>query len=269
MGRFDGKSVLITGASSGIGEALAREFARQGAAVAITARRTERLERIAGEINAAGGRAVALACDVTVDGDPERATAATLERLGGIDVAVANAGFGVAGPFADLTLDDYRRQFETNVFGVLRTARAALPELERRRGALVIMGSVAGYVAPRGASPYAMSKFAVRAFAESLRPELEPRGVAVVLISPGFVDSEIRKVDNLGRHHPRARDPVHRWLRMPVDRAARQIVRAVAARRRERVITFHGKVVVTAHNFARPILGWVIRRLVRNRGEPK
>ncbi len=269
MGRFDKKAVFITGASSGIGEAMAREFAREGASLALTARRADRLERIAGEIRAAGGRAVAFPCDVTRDGDLERAVAMAVESLGGIDVAVANAGFGVAAPFRELSLEDYRRQFETNVFGVLRTARAALPELERRRGTLVIIGSVAGYVSPPGGSPYAMSKFAVRAFAEALQGELRPRGVAVVLISPGFVESEIRQVDNQGLHHAHARDSISPWIRMSARRAARKIVRAAARRRRERVITFHGQVVVFLHDFARPFLVWLVRRLVRNRPEPR
>src|SRR5262245_37331501 len=141
MGRFDGKTVLITGASSGIGAAMAHEFVRQGAAVALAARRTDRLDRVVDDIRAAGGRALAVACDVTKDGDVEHAVAETRTALGPVDVAVANAGFGVVGPFERLTVDDHRRQLETNVFGVLRTAYATLPDLLRQRGCFVIIGS--------------------------------------------------------------------------------------------------------------------------------
>ena len=115
---------------------------------------------------------------------------------------MANAGFGVVGPIERLTLDDYRRQFETNVFGVLRTVFATLAELRRSRGRLVIVGSVSGHVALPNASPYAMSKFAVRALAQALDFELRPTGVSVTLVSPGFVDTELHQVDNRGVRHP-------------------------------------------------------------------
>ena len=244
MGVFSGRSVLITGASSGIGAALALAWARQGADVALAARRVDRLDALARDCQAVGARAVVIACDVTRDGDCERAVARTREALGRIDVVVANAGFGVMGAFEKLALEDYRRQFETNVFGVLRTAHASLAELTATRGRLVVIGSVSGHVASPGASAYAMSKFAVRALSEALRAEWRGRGVSVTLITPGFVDSEIHQVDNRGVHHPDSPDFVPRWLRMPTDRAAGLIVRAAARRRREVVITGHGKVAV-------------------------
>ena len=148
------------------------------------------------------------------------------------------------------------------MFGVLRTAYASLAELTETRGRLVIIGSVSGHVASPGASAYAMSKFAVRALASALDAELARRGVSVTLISPGYVESEIAKVDNLGVHHPEAPDTVPRWLRMPADRAARQIVRAAARRRREVVITGHGKVAV----FLQRHVPWVVAAGIRRLG---
>jgi short-subunit dehydrogenase len=251
--------VFITGASSGIGAALAREFASQGAAVALLARRAERLRALAAEIRVDGGHALAIPCDVTREGDLERAVALTVAGLGPIQVVVANAGFGVTGPFRKLRLDDYRRQFETNVFGVLRTVYATLDELMRSRGTLVIIGSVSGYISTPGSSPYAMSKYAVRAYAAALRTEMAPQGVAIVLITPGFVDSEIRRVDNRGRLHPDAPETVPAWLRMPTERAARQILRATARRRREKILTLHGKFAVFLQRHA----PWLVRRLTR------
>jgi short-subunit dehydrogenase len=269
MGAFEGRVAFITGASSGIGAALARELAREGAAIALAARRTERLEILARELQVHGHRAVPLACDVTRDGDLESAVAQARAALGPIDIAVANAGFGVVGPVESLDLKDFRRQFETNVFGVLRTAKASLAALAASRGRLAIVGSVAGHIATPGSSPYAMSKFAVRALAEALGHELAAEGVSVTLVSPGFVESELRRVDNAGVLHADVPESVPRWLVMPTDRAARQIVRAIAHRRREAVITGHGKVGVFVQRHAPWLVAGALRTFgVRSRPEP-
>jgi short-subunit dehydrogenase len=200
----------------------------------------------------------------------ERAVAVAREAFGRLDIVVANAGFGVVGSVGGLQLEDYRRQFETNVFGVLRTIHAALPEVRAARGSIVIIGSVSGHIATPGASPYAMSKFAVRALAEALGHELAPDGVAVTLVSPGFVASELRQVDNRGVLREGVRDPIPAFLRMSAERAARQIVAAVARRRREVVITAHGKVIVFVHRHAPWLTTFFIRRFgIRSRGEPK
>ena len=142
---LQGKSVLVTGASSGIGAAVARELALHGANLVLAARRRERIEALAAELGARV-RAVPVEVDVTRDGSVEQAVAVAERELGGLDVAIANAGFAVTGRVDRLGLDDYRRQLETNVFGVLRTIYAALPALKRARGQLAVMGSVAGHV---------------------------------------------------------------------------------------------------------------------------
>jgi short-subunit dehydrogenase len=257
---FRDKSVLITGASSGIGEELAWQLAQAGAKLTLAARRQEELERVAQRIATHGGAnplpaPCVVTCDVARDGDLEQAVAESVLHFGKLDVVFANAGFGVVGAFKKLSLADYRRQFETNVFGVLRTVYAALPELEKTRGNLAFIGSVSGWVSPPGASPYCMSKFAVRALANSIAPELRRAGIKLTLISPGFIASNIRRVDNRGTVHPGAADPVPAWIQMPTPQAARQILRAVARGKREQIITFHGKVFVAIERF----LPWLIR----------
>jgi short-subunit dehydrogenase len=268
MGSFEGKVAFITGASSGIGAALARELAREGADLALLARRVDRLQVLSREVAALGRRALVLAGDVCRDGDLEQAVARTREEFGRLDLVVANAGFGVVGLVEKLSLDDYRRQFETNVFGVLRTIQATLEDLKRSRGALVIVGSVSGYVSLAAGSAYSMSKAALRPLADSLRAELRPFGVSVTLISPGFVESEIRQVDNRGQYHPDAPDVVPRWLRMPAERAARQILRAVRNRRSEAVLTGHGKVLVFLQRHVPGLLGLLLRLGPRARLSP-
>ncbi|MBW1684514.1 MAG: SDR family oxidoreductase [Deltaproteobacteria bacterium] len=244
MAGLSGSVTFITGASSGIGAAVAREAARQGADVVLTARREERLQSLSAEIEAMGRRALAVRCDVTRDGDLEAAVSKALDAFGRIDHVIANAGFGVVGAFSKLRLEDFRRQFETNVFGVLRTVAATREELIATRGCLAIIGSVNGYVPFPRSSPYSMSKSAVHALAFSLWHELRPHGVGVLLVAPGFVESEIRQVDNRGEHHPRARERISPWMLGSKEKAARRIVRAVRRRRRLVVITHHARIAI-------------------------
>ena len=183
-------------------------------------------------------------------------------------MAVANAGFGVVGTIEKLSVEDYRRQFETNVFARRsRPIKACLPELRKTRGRLVLIGSVAGYISTPNASPYAMSKFAIRALALALGPELAPSGVSVTLISPGFIESEIRQVDNRGVHHSHAKDPLPSWLPMPADVAARKIVvgRVPAAARSDRHGARQGARLATAVR----AVGAQARDAPRRQGAPR
>jgi short-subunit dehydrogenase len=250
--------------------ALAREFARRGWRVALVARRLEKLEVLAAELRAAGGQASAHRGDVNVDGHVGR----VVSELAGLgvtpSVVVANAGFGVVGNAQRLTVQDYRRQFEPNVFGVLRTFHESLAALKATQGRFVIMGSVSSYLSGAGASAYAMSKFAVRALAEALHGDLRSAGVGCTLISPGFVDSDIRRVDNHGGLHPQARDPVPPWLRLRADQAARVMVRGILRGRREVVVTFHGKLIIFfARHFPRFTRWLLLRTGQQARPEPK
>lgn len=240
----------------------------EGADLILTARRIDRLQEVAQGLPTPHNGVRILRCDVSRDGELAAAVGEIRREGGKIDVVVANAGFGVVGRVQNLTIADYRRQLETNVFGVLRTIYATLEELRRRQGQLVIMGSVAGYVPQPGASPYGMSKFAVRALAESIRSDLEPEGIAVTLLSPGFVDSDIRRIDNRGVLHAHAVDPVPAWVRVPSDTAAREIVDAVYKKKRERIVTGHGRFIVFVYRH----FPWLVRLLyrlgLRSRREP-
>ena len=259
MAKLNGQVAFITGASSGIGAAMAREFARRGADVVLLARRWERLEALALEVRARGRRALTVRCDVTEDGDLPKAVETAMEEFGRIDYVIANAGFGVNGAVHKLDVDDYRRQFETNIFGVLRTVQATRDALQATRGSIAIMGSVMSYLALPTSSPYSMSKYAVRALAGSLRAEVARHGVGVTLLAPGFVRSEIRQVDNQGQIHEEARDKVPTWISMDTDKAAAKLVKAVIKRKRVAVITFHGKVVV----FLERHFPWLIPFLIK------
>jgi len=243
-GRFEGSVVFITGAGSGIGAAMAHQFAAEGARVALAGRREDKLTIVADAIREKGGEAMPVPCDVTDRASIEAAVMRVIEAYGGLDVCVANAGFGIAGNFDRLSTDDFRRQFNTNVFGVFDTAYATLPHLAEREGRFAVVSSVAGRLGTPGTSAYASSKFAVCGWAESVAPEFAGKGVSLTLLNPGFVESEIRYKDNDEVVRADFKDPAPKWLVMPAETAARKMIHAIHRRRFETVITNHGKLIV-------------------------
>ncbi len=241
-GAFAGQVAWVTGAGSGIGKAIALELARQGADVALSGRRRDRLEEVAREIAQLGRRASVAPVDVCDEAAVHAAAAAVVGELGRIDVVVANAGFSVAGKVADLTADDWRRQLETNVVGVASTVRAALPQIALHRGRVALVGSVSAYLSAPRMGPYSASKAAVRAIGDTLTLELAGSGATCTQLHPGFVESEIGRVDNRGNFDASRSDRRPRMLMWTSERAARVCVRAIEHRERELVFTGHGKI---------------------------
>jgi NAD(P)-dependent dehydrogenase (short-subunit alcohol dehydrogenase family) len=234
--RFEGKAAFITGASSGIGAAVAKELARQGARVAIAARRLDRLTEVADAIRGAGGEALPVACDVTYRASVEMAVNTAAEHFGGLDIVLANAGFYVDGIVQQLEPDDYRRQMETNFFGALHTVYAALPHLEKSRGRLGIVSSVMGLMAMPAASAYCASKYALCGFGECIHYDLAPVGISVTMVNPGLVESEIRSINNRQEHTGKP-DPAPQAFVMPVEKAARKIAHALHRRKPQLILT--------------------------------
>ena len=239
---FSGLAAWVTGGGSGIGRALALELARRGADVAISGRREDRLVEVAGEIEALGRRALPLACDVTDEAAVAHTADAVQHQLGKLDVAIANAGFSVAGSIEQLGADAWRRQLEVNVVGVAMTAKHALPFLRETRGRLALVGSVAAFVPLANNGAYVASKFAVRAIGQTLAIELAGSGVSCTTLHPGFVESEIAKVDNAGSFDASRADPRPKQLMWSAEEAARVMLDAIRQRKREHVFTGHGKV---------------------------
>lgn len=271
MGVFVNQHVLITGASSGIGYALAHEFAQRGANLSLMARRKIKLDELAEKLrkNHPEQKFWVFESDITSDTSVQKAILSAMEHLGPLDVVVANAGFGVAGEITALSLDDYRRQFETNVFGVLRTIKETLSSLKQTQGRLAIIGSVNGYVSLPGISPYAMSKFSIRALCDALYHELLPMRVSVTHIAPGFVSSEIRQVNNRGEFKEKAKDPIPLWLQMSAPTAAKKIADAIYRRKRERIVTGHGWWIVRFQRFFPGAVCFLIKVFkIKARSEP-
>jgi NADP-dependent 3-hydroxy acid dehydrogenase YdfG len=191
-GRLDGKVALVTGASSGIGEATALALAREGAAVAIAARRADRLAGLAERIGADGGRAHAITADVAQEDQARDMVAQAAAALGRLDILVNNAGVMLLGPIAGADTEDWRRMMGVNVLGLMYATHAALPLMKAQgSGHVVNVSSVAGRTARAGSGGYNASKWGVGAFSESLRQEVYKDKIRVTVIEPGAVATEL------------------------------------------------------------------------------
>ncbi len=194
-----GTAALVTGASSGIGEATALELARRGASVAIAARRADRLRALASKISDAGGSALVVEADVSSAEQAQALVQRTVDELGRLDMLINNAGVMLLGPAVDAPLPEWEQMVAVNVQGLLYCAHAALPHLIRAAAAgprrvadMVNISSVAGRVARNGSGVYNLTKHGVGAFSESLRQEVTGRHVRVSVVEPGAVDTELR-----------------------------------------------------------------------------
>ncbi len=185
---LQGKAVLVTGASSGIGEATALALSAQGARVAVGARRADRLKSLVAK---APGEVLALELDVTDQESVRAAVAETVERFGALDVLVNNAGVMLAGPIVGADTTEWTRMVETNLLGSMYAVHAALPHLLERKGTIVQISSTSGRIASAYNGVYAATKFGVTAFSEALRQEVTALGVRVVVVEPGFVATEL------------------------------------------------------------------------------
>jgi short-subunit dehydrogenase len=187
MTKFEGKTVVITGASSGIGRAAALEFARRGANVVLAARRRERLEAVAEECRALGVQAMPVVTDVSVREDCQRLIAFVPR----VDILVSNAGFGIYDPIEIAKASDLESMMQTNYFGAVYCTQAVLPQmLERRDGAIVVVSSITGIMGYASMGGYCASKFALNGFAEALRSEVIGRGVRVSMVCPATTDTD-------------------------------------------------------------------------------
>jgi NADP-dependent 3-hydroxy acid dehydrogenase YdfG len=190
---------LVTGASSGIGEATARALAAHGARVAVVARRGDKLEALAARIHADGGEAFALEADVTDEASARDAVERTVTKFGRLDTLVNNAGVMLLGPIVGADVTEWQRMLDLNVAGLMYMTSAALPHLlraaadgPRKVADLINVSSIAGRAARAGAGAYNASKFAVNAFSESLRQEVTKKHVRICVVEPGYVESELR-----------------------------------------------------------------------------
>jgi NADP-dependent 3-hydroxy acid dehydrogenase YdfG len=189
---IEGKVVVITGASSGLGEATARLLSAEGASVVLGARREDRIRSLAAELTAKGGKAIAMTTDVTRRDEVKRLADAAMQAYGRIDVMINNAGLMPQSPLERLKIDEWDRMIDVNIKGVLYGIAAVLPHMQQQKsGHIINVSSVAGHKVGPGSTVYAATKHAVRALSEGLRQEVKPYNIRTTVISPGAVATEL------------------------------------------------------------------------------
>lgn len=257
MADIKGQVVLVTGASSGIGEASARAFGRAGAKVVLAARRLDRLEAAAAEIEAlgTGAQALAVAADLSRLEDIQNLVQQTLARFGRIDVLFNNAGFGRLDWLEQLDpVKDIEAQYVVNVLGVVQTTRQVLPVMIQQKGGHIInMASVAGLVGTPTYTIYASCKFAVRGFSEALRREVAPWGIHVSAIYPGGVSTEFGSHAGIKRK-TKATTPA--WMRLTADDVAEAVVGLVRRPRRSLIIAWPYRISVWLNQLLPGLVDW-------------
>lgn len=224
---IEGKVVVITGASSGLGEATARHLSELGAVVVLGARRLDRIRTIAGDLTRANRKALAIETDVTRCEQAKRLVDAAVESYGRIDVMIGNAGLMAHSPLERLKIDDWDRMIDVNIRGVLYGIAAALPHMQRQRfGHIINVSSISGHKVRPTTAVYAATKHAVRALTEGLRQEVKPYNIRTTVISPGAVASELPR----GITEPDIAEKVQKLyeIAVPADAFARMVAFAIS-----------------------------------------
>jgi len=253
---ISGSRGLVTGASSGIGRAIAVELARRGASLVLVARRREKLEELTAELKSFSGRFEIVAGDVTDPAIRAQAVERAQESFGGLDLLVNNAGIGAVGRFEDADPDRLRRVMEINFFAAAEMIRAALPLLKQGNRPIVVnLGSILGHRAIPRASEYSASKFALRGLSESLRAEFSPLGIDVLLVSPGTTETEF-----FASAIEREEYPWGKQKGVPAELVARRTVRAIERGRHEILVNARGRLLVGLNRFFPRLVDRVLAR---------
>jgi NAD(P)-dependent dehydrogenase (short-subunit alcohol dehydrogenase family) len=250
MKNFENKVVVITGASSGIGEALAYEFAALGAKVVIAARNVERLTEVAARVAASGGEALVVGADVSREEDCRALIDAAVAAFGGIDVLVCNAGLSMRAVLDDVSTDVLRRLMDVNFWGTVYPVKYALPWLQASRGSIVGVSSVAGLHGLPGRTGYSASKYAMTGFLETVRIENLHKGLHVMVACPGFTATNVRFAALTKDGSPQGRTPREEGRMMTAEEVARRIVRGVRRRKRLLLMEWEGRATHFIKKFA-------------------
>jgi len=244
------KVVIITGASSGIGKALAFDMARSGAKVVLAARRLDKLNSLAKELQDDRTEVLIVKVDVSKEADCKKLIHETINHFGRIDVLINNAGISMRAVFSDVDLNVLHRLMDVNFWGTVYCTKYALPYLLKTKGSLVGVISIAGHIGLPGRSGYSASKFAVRGFLDTLRCENQKKGLHVLVVAPGFTASDIRKVSLTTDGTSQGETPRDESKMMTAEEVAAKINKAIKKRKSALILTFvEGKLTVFLNKF--------------------
>ena len=248
--KLNGKVVVITGASSGIGEAMAKEYAAMGAKVVLGARQGDKLEALCHEISTKGGKAAWCATDVTKVEDCERLIKTAVDSFGGIDVLICNAGISMRALFDDLDLSVLHRLMDVNFWGTVYCTKFALPYLQKSKGSLVGISSVAGIHGLPGRTGYSASKFAMTGFLETIRIENIKKGLHVMVACPGFTASNVRFSALTADGSQQGSTPREEGKMMTGEQVAHIVAKGIARRKRLCLMEAEGRATHFVKKFA-------------------
>lgn len=261
---LDNKVVVITGASSGIGEAMAKVYSRAGARVVLGARNAERLSELCGEIRAAGGQAVYSPTDVTCEDDCRRLIECAVEAFGGIDILICNAGISMRAIFDDVDLRVLHRLMDVNFWGTVNCSKYALPYLQSSHGSLVGISSVAGLHGLPGRTGYSASKYAMTGFLETVRIENLKKGLHVMIACPGFTASNVRFSALVADGSQQGETPRDEAKMMTPERVAEIVANGIRRRKRLCLMEIEGRATHFVKKFAPAFLDrmfyWVMSK---------
>jgi short-subunit dehydrogenase len=253
---FKDKVVIVTGASSGIGEAIAREFAGNGSRVVLAARSEAKLSAITQEINSTGGEAIFFKTDVSIETDCRQLIEKTVEKYAGIDILVNNAGLSMRAAFLDVDVNVLHRLMNVNFWGTVYCTKFALPYLLKSKGSLIGVSSVAGFHGLPGRTGYSASKFAMHGFLETIRIENLKKGLHVMIIAPGFTSTEIRKHALTASGQEQGESPRNEKKLMSPGYVAKWVLKGIRKKKRNKLLTWDGRLTALFQRIIPTVVDW-------------
>ncbi len=254
--RFENKVVIVTGASSGIGEAVAREFAANGSKVMLAARSEEKLAEIVKEIKGKNHEASFVRTDVTKEADCKNLVEKTVEKYGTVNILINNAGLSMRASFDNVDLKVLHTLMNVNFWGTVYCTKYALPYLVANRGSLVGVSSVAGFHGLPGRTGYSASKFAVHGFLETIRIEHLKNGLHVMIIAPGFTASGIRKHALTANGTEQGTSPREEGKLMSPEYVAKWVLKGIRKKKRNKILTWEGRLTALFQRIIPAVVDW-------------